>query len=818
MAYAKLTLKELKSICKDNHLKNYSALNKTELIAFIKKNKKMKQNKKKVGGFDGVLNRDTLRELLGNISEDELMQKTTIDLSGKKIEKIDSNTFKGLTSLQTLFLNNNQITTIKTGVFNGLTNLENLSLEKNQITTIQTNTSNELTSLQVLFLSNNEITTIEPNIFKKLTSLQYLLLSNNQITTIEPDIFKKLTNLKELYLSDNQIETIERDTFNELTNLENLYLNDNQITTIETGVFNGLTNLENLSLEKNQITTIERNTFNGLTKLKRLNLDYNEITTIEQSAFNDLTNIQVLVLYSNQINTIQTGVFNGLTKLKELYLGNNQITTIQPGIFRELTNLKRLNLERIQITTIQPNAFNGLTNLENLYLNDNQITTIQPGAFNELTNLKILDLGKNQITTIEPGAFNGLRNLERQTLIIDINSLNETSRNYYFRFINPNPNIRNKLLITKNMLNTSKNNNKYHNHKLYNYILTIDDNTLTKIRFKFEGQTGINAGGLTRTVYDIFYHSYIKKFFEVNSNGSYYINKTKINDNNKENIITATYKLIILAKKGSVQIVIPIHETLMEILKSENPTNTINLTNKNKYNDSNTLTNTTRKYNENTKNSKISNVIAINNGNTTFNINWNNIKNNDTKENTKKEIFLRRYLNSMGFKKYTDFEYMHTWFKKCWKDDIFITKLSFTKKDFFKRIKITKLQDGNKPRQEYNLSPNNNSSNLINKFLNSNNGKQLIQEYPNLKVILDYINQEDDEYRKIFNKHITGSIYNNGIMNLLLINGNNTNKPYFGHTCSITLDIYKINPNKENQTTLTNNKFKIYVIEKTMSN
>ena len=64
MAYTKLTLKELKSICKDNHLKNYSALNKTELIAFIKKNKKKKQNKKKVGGFNPVLNREKLLELL----------------------------------------------------------------------------------------------------------------------------------------------------------------------------------------------------------------------------------------------------------------------------------------------------------------------------------------------------------------------------------------------------------------------------------------------------------------------------------------------------------------------------------------------------------------------------------------------------------------------------------------------------------------------------------------------------------------------------------------------------------------------------------
>ena len=163
---------------------------------------------------------------------------------------------------------------------------------------------------------------------------------------------------------------------------------------------------------------------------------------------------------------------------------------------------------------------------------------------------------------------------------------------------------------------------------------------------------------------------------------------------------------------------------------------------------------------------------------------------------------------------------MYTWFKTYWYDDIFITKLFFTKKDFFKRIKISKIQDRNNLRQEYELSSNNNSVNSINKFLNSNNGNQLIEEYPNLKVILDYINQDDDECRKKFNKYITGSIFSNGEMTLLLVNGNNTNKPIRSHTCFNRLDIYKINPNQDlkNHTTLTNNKFKIYVNEKTMSN
>lgn len=48
-------------------------------------------------------------------------------------------------------------------------------------------------------------------------------------------------------------------------------------------------------------------------------------------------------------------------------------------------------------------------------------------------------------------------------------------------------------------------------------------------------------------------------------------------------------------------------------LNSKNVTNTINLYNKEKYNDKNTLTNKTRKNGLENQNSKISDVIAINN-------------------------------------------------------------------------------------------------------------------------------------------------------------------------------------------------------------
>jgi Leucine-rich repeat (LRR) protein len=304
MRYSKLTLKELKSICKDNHLKNYSALNKTELIALIKKNKNKKQNKKKVGGFDGVLNRDTLRVLLGNINEE--------------LENINE---ERLMNLRSLYLNNKTITTIEPGAFNGLTNLELLDLNLNQITTIQSGS------------------------FEGLTNLKRLRLDYNQITTIQSGSFDGLTNLKTLELGYNQITTIQSGSFDGLTNLKTLELYHNQITTIQPGTFNGLTNLEMLQFHHNQITTIQSGSFEGLTNLKRLELDHNQITTIQPGSFDGLTNLDTLYLNSNQITTIQPGSFDGLTNLKRLYLNLNQITTIQPGSFDGLTNLDTLYLD-----------------------------------------------------------------------------------------------------------------------------------------------------------------------------------------------------------------------------------------------------------------------------------------------------------------------------------------------------------------------------------------------------------------------------------------------------------------------------------------
>ena len=191
-------------------------------------------------------------------------------------------------------------------------------------------------------------------------------------------------------------------------------------------------------------------------------------------------------------------------------------------------------------------------------------------------------------------------------------------------------------------------NNNTCNTKLYNYILTLNDNILQDKRFKFKGQEGIDAGGLSRTAFDLFYKTYIHKFFkysdENNKDLGMIINYIS-NNGNIAKFYHATNKLIILAKKGNLQIFMPINEELLKLLKSDNSIQEINLTKKNIYDKNKLLNNQIRKNGYGNNNSKISDVLMKNNEkkNEKWNKNFSNITNN----HEKKEVYFRRYLHSL---------------------------------------------------------------------------------------------------------------------------------------------------------------------------
>lgn len=84
----KLSLNELKNICREKGIKNYSKLNKSELMKYIKKNMR---------GGNLILTRELLLKIL-NISEDTLLLRETIALRYNQITRIDPNTFNELSN------------------------------------------------------------------------------------------------------------------------------------------------------------------------------------------------------------------------------------------------------------------------------------------------------------------------------------------------------------------------------------------------------------------------------------------------------------------------------------------------------------------------------------------------------------------------------------------------------------------------------------------------------------------------------------------------------------------------------------------------
>ena len=128
---------------------------------------------------------------------------------------------------------------------------------------------------------------------------------------------------------------------------------------------------------------------------------------------------------------------------------------------------------------------------------------------------------------------------------------------------------------------------------------------------------------------------------------------------------------------------------------------------------------------------------------------------------------------------------MKNWLIRYWKKRFFTNKISFSLTNFSKRIEIIRLEvkNGNRiieNRKEFNFNSN------------SNNKNKLIKDYPNLKLLVDYI-KKSDENRKKFNKWVTGSYFSTDKIKIYVHNPDKRNKedkPFIVHTCSRDIDVY----------------------------
>jgi len=91
-----------------------------------------------------------------------------IDLSGKNIEIIDINTFKGFENLEKLYLQENKLMKLEQGLFYNLSNLKELWLESNRIESVDKNIFVGLEKLKKVCLDENPISFKSPNNFNSL--------------------------------------------------------------------------------------------------------------------------------------------------------------------------------------------------------------------------------------------------------------------------------------------------------------------------------------------------------------------------------------------------------------------------------------------------------------------------------------------------------------------------------------------------------------------------------------------------------------------------------------------------------------------------
>ena len=181
----------------------------------------------------------------------EIMLKTSVCIMIKKIEYIDTHTFKDLTNLNYINFSNNQIDKIHQSTFKGLKNLKEIIFSYNKIKCIHYETFNGLINLNRINFESNLLDEIHPSLFKGLTNLKEIILSFNKIKSIHYETFNGLINLNRLNLESNQLEKINPSLFKDLSNLEYIHLNNNSIKELYTNLFDGLNNIKKIWFNDN---------------------------------------------------------------------------------------------------------------------------------------------------------------------------------------------------------------------------------------------------------------------------------------------------------------------------------------------------------------------------------------------------------------------------------------------------------------------------------------------------------------------------------------------------------------------------------------
>lgn len=268
---------------------------------------------------------------------------------------------EGFEYLQYLDMSENRIQRLKSNSLKGLITLGMLNLSKNNITNwsaINPRTFLEpAVSLRELSLANNPLTsftTNDENLLLVSNTLQLLDLSNCKITKVSgAQVLQGMRELKHLILAGNQIRSIsdlESDT------LLTLDLSNNRLTFLQPTMLNGMPNLQSINLAKNHRISMQtkQGEFVSSVSLRKIDLSYCNMDNIELEGFPALTTV---ILKANMIRQLNSDSFINSRVIEVLDLSQNSIVSVSTTTFNKLKHLRILNLSFNMIPKIERDTF-----------------------------------------------------------------------------------------------------------------------------------------------------------------------------------------------------------------------------------------------------------------------------------------------------------------------------------------------------------------------------------------------------------------------------------------------------------------------------
>lgn len=286
-------------------------------------------------------------------------------LDSNHLSQVESDVFRNMLTLRILSLANNNFTNVSElgKALQKLTSLQYLNLSGNRINGIESRAFGNLPNLFQVKLDKNEITEISPFAFEGLLQLINLTLSRNQIAAVTSEAFKGLVSLQLLDMSHNRLTRLENKTnsfLEDLLSLESLSLSYNRLSFITHKTFPSSPwipyKLASVDISHNILQSVQ--TAVGLESVRNLSLAFNNIREVKPHVLANMSRLEYLDVSNNRLTRLTEGVFQAsdksvpLQSLTAVKLANNRIEWLPVHELMALKSLLQLDVSSNKLATL----------------------------------------------------------------------------------------------------------------------------------------------------------------------------------------------------------------------------------------------------------------------------------------------------------------------------------------------------------------------------------------------------------------------------------------------------------------------------------